>query len=313
MEAILLEVYDGRHAYYPSELLPVSFDLLGTILPLAASLGLEVHAWMWCMPCMVDEIMKLHPDWYNVNARGESALDRPAYVAYYKFLDPGRPEVREWVRKIVLELAQIAELAGIHLDYIRHPDAVLPSALRQKYGLVQDRVYPQFDYGYSDYERGEFKREYGIDPLNILDPESHREWMQYRFDMVTGMVNEYLVPAAHSRGKSITAAVFPGPAMARKMVRQDWGRWNLDAFLPMLYQDFYSEGSEWVRRRTEEAVLAVRKPVYSGLYVHGISAPALRETMKMAMRGGASGVSLFTTDDMNSQRWSMLREVAKRD
>jgi uncharacterized lipoprotein YddW (UPF0748 family) len=165
---------------------------------------------------MVDEVMRLHPDWYNVNARGESAMDHPAYVDYYKFLDPGRPEVREWVQKIVMELAQISELAGIHLDYIRHPDAVLPPALRKKYSLVQDRVYPQFDYGYSVYERGEFKRQYGIDPLKIQDPENHREWMQYRFDMVTGLVNEYLVPAAHARGECITAAVFPGPAMARK-------------------------------------------------------------------------------------------------
>ena len=35
--------------------------------------------------------IKEHPDWYNVNAKGEAAWDKPAYVDYYKFLDPARP------------------------------------------------------------------------------------------------------------------------------------------------------------------------------------------------------------------------------
>src|SRR5581483_3940663 len=62
--AILPEIYDGRNAYFPSQRLPVKTDLLGRMLPLAAAEGLEVHAWMWSMPCMIDEIMKKHPDWY---------------------------------------------------------------------------------------------------------------------------------------------------------------------------------------------------------------------------------------------------------
>ena len=33
--------------------------------------------------------------------------------------------------------------------------------------------------------------------------------------------------------KEISAAVFPGPhSHAVKMVRQEWDKWNLDAFLP---------------------------------------------------------------------------------
>ena len=50
---------------------------------------------------------------------------------------------------------------------------------------------------------------------------------------VADLVNQYLVPAAHAKNKLITAAVFPGPSLARTMVRQDWGRFELDAFLPM--------------------------------------------------------------------------------
>ena len=37
------------------------------------------------------------------------------------------------------------------------------------------------------------------------------------------------------------------------MVRQDWGRFQLDAFLPMLYHVFYEAGPEWVRERPRKA------------------------------------------------------------
>jgi hypothetical protein len=53
VNAILPEIYDGRNAYFASQRLPVKTDLLGTVLSLALAEGLEVHAWMWSMPCMV--------------------------------------------------------------------------------------------------------------------------------------------------------------------------------------------------------------------------------------------------------------------
>jgi len=36
-----------------------------------------------------------------------------------------------------------------------------------------------------------------------------------------------------------TAAAAAG--LAKKLVRQDWTRWDLDAVLPMLYHNFYNE------------------------------------------------------------------------
>ncbi|HET7440667.1 MAG TPA: family 10 glycosylhydrolase [Terriglobales bacterium] len=312
VRAILPEIYDGRNAYFPSQHLPVKTDLLAKFLRLGKTEDLEVHAWMWSMPCMIPEIMQKHADWYNVNARGESAVDKPAYVDYYKFLDPGRPEVREWVQATVRELASIAELTGIHLDYIRHPDAILPKGLWAKYKIVQDKVYPQYDYGYSEYERKRFKQQYGADPLEIKGGELEQKWLRFRWDMVTDLVNDYLVPAAQAKSKMITAAVFPGPTLARQMVRQDWGRWKLDAFLPMLYNNFYETGPEWVRAETQEAVSTVAKPVYSGLFVHDMNNDAFTRTVEMALEGGASGVSIFSLDAMDRGKWSALRRAARR-
>ena len=312
VRAVIPEVWNGRQALFASRRLPVRADGLGTAIPIAAGEGLEVHAWMWTCPCLVPEIVKRHPDWYNVNALGESAADKPAYVDYYKFLDPAQPPVREFIRDTVAELAAVPGLAGVHLDYVRHPDAILPSGLWPKYGIVQDRVYPPYDYGYTEYSRKVFREQQGVDPMQIKDPESNRAWFQYRLDSVVDLVNGYLVPAARAGGKAITAAVFPGPSLARVMVRQDWGRFNLDAFLPMLYHRFYEAEPEWVRRYTSEAVSTVRQPVYSGLYVPPLDAGELDRTIGMAFAGGAGGVSIFDAGAMTPERWKTVAAALGR-
>jgi len=309
LSGIVAEIYNGRTAFYRSTRFPVRAEWLETALPLAKGEGLDVHAWMWTMICGQDDVIRNHPDWYNVNAKGESAHDKPAYVDYYKFLDPARPEVREFVRDTVKEISAIRGLASVHLDYVRHPDAILPSGLWSKYGIVQDKVYPPYDYGYTEYSRRLFKSRHGVDPIELPDPESNAEWMQYRLDSVVDLVNEYLVPAAHANGTPITAAVFPGPSRARKMVRQDWGRFKLDAFFPMLYHAFYETGPDFVKQYTEEAVRTVRVPIYSGLYVDPLSASEFKTTIDMAVTGGATGISIFDFGAMTDERWQIARRA----
>src|SRR5262245_12481736 len=233
LAGVVAEVYAGRATLYRSSRFPVRAEWLESALPIAKAEGLELHAWMWTMVCLQEDVIRDHPDWYNVNAKGESAHDKPAYVDYYKFLDPARPEVREFIRDTVSELAAIPGLTGVHLDYIRHPDAILPRGLWSKYGIVQNRVHPPYDYGYTEYSRRAFKANMGIDPIELTDPETNQAWLQYRLDSVVDLVNGYLAPAARAGGKTISAAVFPGPSLARTMVRQDWGRFDLDAYFPM--------------------------------------------------------------------------------
>ena len=163
IDAINAEIYDGSSALYASTRFPVRAQWLEMALQLAKDAGLEVHAWMWTMVCLVPEIVQKHADWYNVNAKGESAATRPAYVDYYKFMDPARPDVREFVRDTVRELASMPGLTGIHLDYVRHPDAILPSGLWSKYGIVQDKVYPACDYGYGSAARNSKRARRGSD------------------------------------------------------------------------------------------------------------------------------------------------------
>jgi uncharacterized lipoprotein YddW (UPF0748 family) len=307
INAILPEIYDGERAYYASPSLHGEQRWLENILPLAYGEGLETHAWMWSMPCSVERIRKEHPDWYAVNRKGESAAEKPAYVESYRFLCPSHPEVHEYLKTIVTELCQYDTLAGVHLDYIRYPDVILPKAIQPRYGLTQDREYPEFDYCYCDLCRRDFKAAEGTDPMDIEDPARDPAWRQFRYDRITHLVNDTLVQTVHSYKKAITAAVFPG----WEMVRQEWPVWHLDAVLPMLYHTLYEEGVEWIRKETEKGVrlLAGRGPLYSGILVRRLSPDDLAKALEAALHGGANGVSLFHAQAMTDAHWEAFRRV----
>lgn len=305
--AVLVQVYNGHTAMFehPDPIVPVKIDLLEKIIPLAHAAGLELHAWMWSMPCNNPAVINKHPDWFAVNGNGEPSWSHPAYVNYYKFLCPCHPGAVEFVTSNVKALAAYDDLDGIHLDYIRLPDVILAEALQPKYDIVQDSEYPEYDYSYSEDCRQQFKAQSGIDPLSLEDPSKNKEWLKFRFDTITTLVNDHLVPAAKARDKFISAAVFPN----WESVRQQWHNWNLDAFMPMLYHNFYNEDIDWIGEETQLGIDLVKnnQPVYSGLFVPNLSPAELKQAIKISKLSGGSGVSLFDFNAMTDGHWHSLR------
>jgi hypothetical protein len=261
---------------------------------LAAAEGLEVHAWTWTM-CRGGDLLAEHPQWYAVSREGKSAADHPPYVPYYHFLCPTRPEVRAHLRGEFARIAATPGLAGVHLDYIRLPDVILPRALWDHYGLVQHDELPPYDFCYCEACRSAFAAQSGVDPLDLPDPPADEAWRRFRWDAVSGVVAD-LAGAVRAAGRRVTAAVFPSPSIARRLVRQDWAGWPLDAVLPMVYQNFYDEGVDWIEPTVREGVRALPadRPLYAGLYL-----PALQDARDFAaavdgaLAGGARGVALF--------------------
>jgi len=265
------------------------------VFALAKEQGLETHAWTWTL-CRGDRtLLERHPEWYVVSRQGDSAATKPPYVGYYHFLCPSREEVADHLARLFADLAKTANLDGLHLDYVRYPDVILPVALWKQYNLVQNEELPQFDFCYCEVCRAAFKRQHGIDPLELPDPPADAAWRQYRYDSVTRLVQR-LAGVAHTKGKQITAAVFPTPSIARKLVRQDWTRWNLDAVFPMTYHSFYNEGIEWIEAAVREGVTALPpdRPLYAGLHLPDLKTEAeFDQAVRCAVAGGAKGVSLF--------------------
>ncbi|RLD70815.1 MAG: hypothetical protein DRI98_06940 [Bacteroidetes bacterium] len=311
-------LYNGGHD-------PLTYKRVGGI---AHEVGLEFQSWI---PTMIQgKNPKLPPELYAFNGLGESAWDKPAYADYYKFLCPSREEVYLFLEELYGQIADLEEVDGIHLDYIRFPDVILARGLWDKYGLVMDREYPQYDYCYCDHCVEEFQEQSGIDIRSVEDPAEVEEWKQYRYDLITEIV-ERLNKRVHESGKIITAAVFPGPnSVAKKIVRQEWNKWNLDAFFPMNYNDFYLEDTDWVGQVTREGVTALNnsKPLYSGLFIcpkpeiksqqvdpenHGLLPEELEDAIRESMENGAAGICLFTPGRMTEAHWEVFEKAIRTE
>ncbi|TMU56983.1 hypothetical protein [Flagellimonas algicola] len=310
-------MYNGGHD-------PATYKRVGK---LAKEAGLEFHTWI---PTMVQgKNPKLKKEWYAINGNGESAFDKPAYVSHYTFLCPNKEGVYNFLADLYGSVAEVEEVDGIHLDYIRFPDVILARGLWDKYGLVMDREFPQFDYCYCDQCTSDFHSKTGIDIKEVEDPSQVSEWLQYRYDLITSMVNR-LTEVVHSKNKKINAAVFPGPSISKKLVRQEWNNWNLDAIYPMNYNDFYLEGPEWVGEMTKEEVAAAKNgaPVYSGLFIcpkpekkgsekdpenHGLLPEEIGTAIATSMQNGAAGICLFTPRRMTDAHWVAFDEAIHKD
>ena len=257
--------------------------------------GLEAHYWRWTLNR--SDFLKTHPEWYAVNRLGESSADKPAYVDYYRFLCPSRPEIAATLAKSYLSDAHLPFVSGVHLDYIRVPDVVLPVNLWKNYGIEQTRELPQYDYCYCEHCRDAFKQKNGKDPIALEFPMECQSWLNFRYDAIGNVANT-IARHVKGKGKFISAAVFPGPSMARRMVRQDWGNWTLDAFFPMIYNGFYNEGADWIGRSVKESVEIVngRAEIYAGLFFPDIK-DDFEACLDAAFDNGASGVSFFDGPD----------------
>ncbi|WP_194776717.1 family 10 glycosylhydrolase [Pararhodonellum marinum] len=307
LDAVLFESYNGRKASFETDRLPMGEPILEILIEHGQNIGLEVHAWMFSMPCNIPEIAEKHPDWFAVNGLGQPSHSHPAYVDYYKFLCPAHPEAMEFVRGTVQSLAEKEGLTGVHLDYIRLPDVILAEALQPKYNIVQDKEYPEYDYCYHELTREKFKAIRGIDPLKDLeDPTANQEWKQFRQDLITDLVNDTFAPEIKSRQKQATAAVFPN----WESVRQEWSKWELDAFLPMLYHNFYNQDIQWVGNslKVEIAALSKAKPVYAGLFVPELTPEELNHAIEISRNAGGAGISLFQHWSMQEGHWEAVQK-----
>jgi len=269
--------------------------------------GLELHSWMWTTNRGDQWIRDHHPDWYQVSRSGKSCFDNPPYVNYYRWVSPVIPGVQSYLKEKADELASHPAVSGVHLDYVRYPDVILPKALWKHYGLDQSEELPDYDFCYSKHTRDAFKKVSGRDPLEIEDPSHDQEWLHFRYDSVTHLVKQ-LTSVVHARHKLITAAVFPTPRMARKICRQDWDKWPLDAVCPMTYNSFYEADIDWIGECVLENIHAVKFPVYAGLYMPDMHSPEdFKKALQVVHKRGGAGVSLF--GGVSDEHWRVFEST----
>src|SRR5882762_3244137 len=255
--------------------------------------GIEAHRWIWTFNRA--ELVTIHPDWYSKNRNGDSCSDKPPYVNYYRWLCPSRPEVQQYLEQTVKDILDKDYVDGIHLDYVRYCDVILPVNLWDKYKIEQTKELPEYDFCYCEVCQAKFKEQYGKDIKAIQYPDASLSWRLFRYGNIIRVVNA-ISAVAHQHKKPITAAVFPTPEVARRNVRQDWTNFKLDGVCPMIYHGFYKESVSWIGDAVAEGihVLDGKFPLYAGLYLSDFkNDEEVRSGIQYALKNGASGVSLF--------------------
>jgi len=283
-------------------------DLLNIVIPIATEYDIEIHAWTWTM-----NRADAPDEFLSVNALGKSLSEEKAYVDYYKFMCPALPEVHEFIKSNIEEFGLIDGLAGVHMDYIRYVDVFLPIGLQPKYGIVQDSIMPEYDYGYHPYIMKSYFEKYGIHPFDIPDYLNDTSWQQFRMDKVTEVVNE-IAELPQFENMCISAAVFPDPEMSQDMVRQDWAKWNLDYFFPMVYYNFYNEDVEWIGEviGNNREVLPNSK-IFCGLYIPSIKQETeVYRAIEIAMESGASGISFFDYRALKPHHFRAIKKATRK-
>lgn len=120
-----------------------------------------------------------------------------------------------------------------------------------------------------------------------------------------------LADIAHEKNQRITAAVFPFPEMSRQMVRQAWDDWNLDTAYPMLYHNFYRQEVPWIGFAAEQGIRDVDFPIIAGLYIPGFKGTDdLEEAIRLVKEKGASGVSIFTADNLSEEQKEVFTRLS---
>lgn len=320
---LFIEASKTMDAYYQSDLLPrgtnltaPGFDPLGTVLNLAHSSHtkvrpLEVHAWVVAMRAWKNQpfppksgkplhVVHQHPEWLSKTYQGKLQDQEQNH-----FLDPGHPEVQEFLVSICKEIVKKYPVDGLHLDYIR---------------------YPGVEWGYNPVSLERFRKETGRTGLPSPKDE---QWSAWRREQVTQVVKRIsaeihsLRPHIKLSVASITWGGVPEKdfkkTRAYEEALQDWVEWvragYVDINVPMNYkrannsiqaQDFV----DWVtlaRATNTDRHLIVGL----GAWMNPLDATARQVAASKRMR--SDGVAFFSYNQLESSGRSqapVIRDIS---
>jgi uncharacterized lipoprotein YddW (UPF0748 family) len=318
INTLLVQVRGRGDAFYKSDLAPpaeilegapAGFDPLERIIERAHARGLEVQAWInvylvWSAgapPHSPLHIVNAHPDWISVRADGRRLVEMvPEEFEEQKiegmYIAPGNPEVRKYLRDVVREIVTKYKVDGIHLDYVRYPEPGV---------------------GYDAPTRTAFERQYGVDPIDIDQPDSlllkvigadripdlRMRWIQWKKDQITGFVRDVRNDLdVTGRNLKLTAAVIADQSAALNRYLQDWPEWLregiIDAAIPMAY----GKSTPVVEHQIAAAMaIPTERHVYAGIALYNEGVRDATEKIRRARKLGVDGIALFSYDSLEGR------------
>ena len=294
----------GSHgAYWKSNIVARSsfvkddFDPLAYMIEQAHARGIEVHCWMvayractlWSPPG--NATLAAHPEWLMV-PRAKLGLG-PAKIGSDYVLDPGCPQVQEYLVSIVRELVADYAVDGIHWDYIRYTQS--------------DAGYPT-DAGFADSGLARFRRLYNR--ADTPPATGDAQWNDFRRQTIDELIRrcqwEIGIRAPERTVKHSAAVVTWGDAPAEFTgssaygAFSNWEKWTrlgwLDAICPMTYyREHNAQQAPWYRNWVnKELIWANGRHLYvgPGVYLNTIANSMIQ--LRYARDAGAQGLATYS-------------------
>jgi len=303
-------------AYWNSNILPrhfSSFDPLAYLCQQAHLPGndLEVHAWIlpyrvggaWPPSSYGNPTLHNHPEWFMAAYPGGSGATA---IGGDYYLDPGSPDVQEYIISIVRELVAGWPIDGIHWDYIRY--------------MEPNHGYP----AYNSYPNSGLARFYRITPVadQCAQPPPYQNcpaWDDFRRREVTELVRRAKAeiqavtsnprqPLRHTASLFTSGSCPPDFTVTNPYVNKfsNWEEWMrlgyLDAGCPMLYdREHCSDQAAWYRQWVDQFMgVNGRSPAWrysrhayitQGAYLNTMANSVIQ--LQYARGAGADGLSTY--------------------
>ncbi len=304
---IFFQVRGNGTAFYPSRVEPWAFELYGKAVantgkdpgwdPLQMAAGwakrynIRLHAYINVLPGWrgkVDppraagQLWTAHPDWFMVDSTG--ARMRPTR-AWYSFLNPAHPAVRNHLSQIAAELARY-DIAGLHLDYIRFP---------YDYKDVAREVYPHAS-------AAEIKAHssFSFDPVSLAAmgrSTSRKKWDEFRRKSVSQVVRDLrdVFKAARGPQSILSVSVLADFDAGYRDAFQDSCGWaknrSVDWLVPMSYNvGLFDE--RLVNMKHSLGRKAAARQLVVGINCVG-DASEIRRQIAASRKAGCRGFALF--------------------
>jgi len=317
MNALFVEVRKCADAYYYSRIEPRApeiqrgFDPLGYIVKKAHAEGMQVHAWVVIYraysgprsgPTDPNHVINKHPEWVMLNDAGRS------YAGEGMYLDPGIPEVREYIASVLEDLVKRYNVDGVQYDYVR---------------------YPGRNWGYSELALKHYYADTGATERPKPDDP---KWMQWRRDQVTAFVKlaRDKMKAVNPNLQISASTICYGSTSSDWTktepyagVLQDWKLWMekgyIDINIPMNYR---SERSASAAKAFRTWVLNSGKwsggrPVLQGIYASSNPPQDVVKQIEFTRKAGQEGFVIFAFNqgrrrDSNAEAYGVALGPAPR-
>ena len=312
---LFVQVYRAGRSWYPSEHADPGpwrsmreqqdAEPLPRLIERAHAAGLRVHAWFNVLSLARNRdaplLKHVGPGAVLVDRRGRSLLDYPGLEVpepdreYLRmgtpgvWLDPATPGVIEYIEATLADLVAAApELDGLHLDFIRHPQA-LP--------IVPGSRFRGLDFGYGAAAKARYQEQTGA-PFSPGD-----DWDAFRRARVSEVVQR--VRAATPEGWELSAAVLPWANRAYLSAMQDWRAWLEAGWLDFAVAMAYTRDDKLLRylaHGLRGGVAGDRVWLGLGTWLFASDPLRAQRQIDLALAAEPSGLALFSYDSLVAAR-----------